>query len=119
RLPTSVLPTGITPFEAFKKVKPDLSVARIFGCFCYVSVPRELRPKGGLKRFVAIFVGYIEDRLGWLTVNLKGKEFFSRDVIFDELRPGRLGVPRAIHPPDSALPAPPPNALPEISDSDL
>ncbi|KAF8149038.1 hypothetical protein B0H34DRAFT_628866, partial [Crassisporium funariophilum] len=91
RLPTSVLPTGITPFEAFRKVKPDLSVARIFSCFCYVSVPPELRPKGGLKRFAAIFVGYVEDQLGWLTVDLKGKEFFSRDVIFDELRPGRLG----------------------------
>lgn len=42
RLLTSTLPAGITPHEAFKKTKPDLSVARIFGCYCYVAVPPEL-----------------------------------------------------------------------------
>lgn len=73
-----------------------MSVARVFGCFCYVAVPPELRPNGGMKRFSAIFVGYSEDRVGWLTVDLKGKEFFSCDVIFDELCPGRLGIPRSV-----------------------
>ena len=40
RLPTSVLPVGVTPFEALKKRKPDLSHLRVWGCQCFVYVLR-------------------------------------------------------------------------------
>ena len=52
RLPTSTLPTNLTPFEVITNGrKPDLSNLRVWGCVCYVAVPDELRPKAGSKRF--------------------------------------------------------------------
>ena len=52
RLPTSTLPTNLTPFEVITNGrKPDLSNLRVWGCVCYVAVPDELRPKAGSKIF--------------------------------------------------------------------
>lgn len=47
RMPTSVLPSGTTPFEAYRHQKPDLSHLRVWGCQCFVAIPPELRTKGG------------------------------------------------------------------------
>lgn len=96
RLPTSTLPAGVTPYEKLKGEKPDYSQAKIFGCYCYVMHPKELRKKGSLHSFKAIFVGYVENHKGWLTVDLLGNEHYSREVEFNELSPGRLGVPRSV-----------------------
>ena len=66
RLPTSTLPSNITPFEVITAgEKPNLSHLRVWGCDCFVAVPDEIRGKAGPKRFRAIFVGYEEHRLGW------------------------------------------------------
>jgi hypothetical protein len=108
RLPTSTLPSGVTPFELIMSGrKPDLSHLRVWGCDCYVAVPDELRGKAGPKRFRAIFVGYEEHRVGWRVRDLSGKYSFSNDVIFNESLSARLGVPRPRLPPfsDAALPA--------------
>ena len=108
RLPTSTLPSGVTPFELIMSGrKPDLSHLRVWGCDCYVAVPDELRGKAGPKRFRAIFVGYEEHRVGWHVRDLSGKYSFSNDVIFNESLSARLGVPRPRLPPSSvaALPA--------------
>ena len=97
RLPTSTLPSNITPFELIKAGdKPDLSHLRVWGCDCYVAVPDEIRGKAGPKRFRAIFVGYEEHRLGWRVRDLSGKYSFSNDVIFNENISARLGVPRSL-----------------------
>ena len=56
-LPTSVLPSGVTPFEAHHHRKPDLSHLRVWGCQCFVLVPPELQTKGGPRQYEAIFVG--------------------------------------------------------------
>jgi hypothetical protein len=55
-----------------------------------------------------IFVGYEEHRVGWRVWDLKGKYFFSNNVIFDENLPARLGVPRTLSyvSPDSKMPPP-------------
>ena len=103
RLPTSTLPSNITPFESLMERKPDLSHLRVWGCDCYVAVPDEIRGKAGPKRFRAIFVGYEEHRLGWRVRDLSGKYSFSNDVVFNENLPARLGVPRPL-PSTSLLP---------------
>ncbi|RDB14617.1 Retrovirus-related Pol polyprotein from transposon TNT 1-94 [Hypsizygus marmoreus] len=101
RLPTSTLPTTITPFEAMTKNKPDLSHLRVWGCQCFVLHPAETRPKGSPKRFEAIFVGYEEDRIGWRVRDLNGKYSFSRDIVFNENVRGRLSHSSAC--PDPSL----------------
>jgi len=94
RLPTKTLAGHITPHEKMMKEKPDLSMLRIFGCQCFVHQPEEIRGKGAARRFEAIFIGYIENRLGWLVCDLNGKFFFSRDVIFNESVPSHLSPHR-------------------------
>ena len=94
RIPTKTLPGHITPHKKMTKEKPDLSMLHIFGCQCFVHQPEEICGKGAARRFEAIFVGYIENRLSWLVCNLNGKFFFSRDVIFNESVPGHLAPPR-------------------------
>ena len=43
RLPTSTLPTNVTPYEVLMGgCKPDLSHLCVWGCDCYVAVPNEL-----------------------------------------------------------------------------
>ena len=64
-------------------------------------MPDELRPKAGYKHFEAIFVGYKEVCIGWRVCDLKGKSFFSRDIIFNEELSGRLGLPRSF--PDACI----------------
>ena len=105
-MPTSTLPTNLTPFEVINGQKPDLSHLRVWGCDCYVAVPDELRAKSGFKRFRAIFVGYEEHRIGWRVRDLHGKYSFSNDVIFNEHYSGRLGVSRPLSP-STADTAPP------------
>jgi len=90
RLPSSVLPANVTPYEGFHRTKPDLSHLRVWGCQCFVAIPPELRTKGGPRRYEAIFVGYEDNRVGWRVRDLKGAYHFSRDVIFNESVPGRL-----------------------------
>ena len=90
RLPTSVLPSGTTPFEAYHGHKPDLSHLRVWGCQCFVLIPPELWTKGGPCRYEAIFVGYDDDRIGWYVRDLKGTYHFSHDIIFNESVPGHL-----------------------------
>jgi hypothetical protein len=41
-LPSSVLPSGLTPFELHHHRKPDLSHLRVWGCQCFVIIPPEL-----------------------------------------------------------------------------
>ena len=105
RLPTSTLPSNVTPFELIINTgKPDLSHLRVWGCDCYVAVPDEIRGKAGPKRFRAIFVGYEEHRLGWRVCDLSGKYSFSNDVVFNENISARLGVPRSLPPAISNTP---------------
>ena len=106
RLPTSTLPSNITPFEVIMDgTKPDLSHLRVWGCDCYVAVPDEIRGKAGPKRFRAIFVGYEEHCLGWRVRNLSGKYSFFNDVIFNENISARLGVPRSLPSSDVHIPS--------------
>jgi hypothetical protein len=102
RAPTVALPSGVTAFEMMNHRKPNLSNLRVWGCQCFVTIPPELRSKGGPRRLEAIFVGYEEDRIGWRVRDLQGKYHFSRDVIFNESVPGHLAPIRKIDKPTSS-----------------
>ncbi|KAF5381322.1 hypothetical protein D9615_008433 [Tricholomella constricta] len=109
RTPTSTLPLNVTPHEAFRSTKPDLSHLRVWGCQCFVAIPPELRTKGGPRRFEAIFVGYTEGREGWRVRDLNGRYHFTRDAIFNESTPGHVVPSRGK---DFPEPVPLPSYLP-------
>jgi hypothetical protein len=120
RLPTSTLPNDTTPYEVMNQSKPDLSHLRVWGCQCFPIIPPEQRTKGGPRRYEAIFVGYEENRIGWRVRDLRGKYFFSRDVIFNESVPGHLSPRRGIPvdfaslPPSSTIPDNDPTTSPSL-----
>ncbi|KNZ77309.1 Copia protein [Termitomyces sp. J132] len=64
-LPTSTLPSLITPYEIMEGTKPDLSHLQVWGCGCYILYPSKIFGKGAGQRFEAIFVSYKEDWIGW------------------------------------------------------
>ena len=96
RLPTSMLPEEMTPYEIMHHSKPDMSHIRVWGCQCFPLIPPELRTKASPRRYEAIFVGYEENRIGWRVQDLHGKYLFSRDIIFNESVPGHLSPHRGI-----------------------
>ena len=98
-VPTSVLPTNMTPFEEMEHTKPDLSHLQVWGCQCFVAIPPELWTKGGPHCFEAIFVGYEENHLSWHVQDLNGKYHFSCDIIFNKLVPGHLSPSSSSSPP--------------------
>ncbi|PPR03071.1 hypothetical protein CVT24_012432 [Panaeolus cyanescens] len=102
RMPSKTTPDGITPFEAFHGRKPDLSHLRVFGCQAFVLIPPELRTMGGPRRFEGVFVGYMDNRVGWIVRDTNGKYRYSRDVVFNELVPGHLAPRRSISFSDSS-----------------
>ena len=62
--PTKVL-QGITPKEAWSKIKPDVSHFRVFGCESWAHIPDEKRKALQPKSVKCIFVGYSEDVKGY------------------------------------------------------
>ncbi|MCO5579260.1 hypothetical protein L7F22_033114 [Adiantum nelumboides] len=82
--PTKIL-KGITPYEAFHKVKPKVHHVRVFGCLAFTHVPDEKRKKLDDKSRKCIFVGYSDVSKAYKLYDpIKKESFISRDVIFDE-----------------------------------
>ncbi|KAJ9534918.1 hypothetical protein QJQ45_029592 [Haematococcus lacustris] len=73
----------LTPWESFFGVKPDLSGLRVFGSAVWVHVPAQKRSKLEAKAVWGVFIGY---QLGSKSyrVLVEGKEYQSKDVVFDE-----------------------------------
>ncbi|KAF8990357.1 hypothetical protein BDZ89DRAFT_924024, partial [Hymenopellis radicata] len=90
RLPTSTLDTDVTPHEAMYEEKPSIAHLQIWGCRVFIQVPAELRVKMGDRMVEGIYVGYEENHKGWPVRDLKGKYWFTDQVVFDELTPGKL-----------------------------
>ena len=89
RSPTAAIP-GMTPYEALKGEKPDVSDLKSFGCDCYVHVPKDERRKLDSKSRKCMFMGYGECVKGFRVYDTqKVKIMHSRDVIFNE-KPGEL-----------------------------
>ncbi|MCO5615015.1 hypothetical protein L7F22_069303 [Adiantum nelumboides] len=76
---------GITPYEAFHKVKPKVHHLRVFGCLAFTHVPDEKRKKLDDKSRKCIFLGYSDVSKAYKLYDpIKKESFISRDVIFDE-----------------------------------
>ncbi|GFH18455.1 reverse transcriptase Ty1/copia-type domain-containing protein [Haematococcus lacustris] len=80
-LPVSDQP--LTPWESFLGVRPDLSGLRVFGSAVWVHVPDQKRSKLEAKAVRGVLIGY---QLGAKSyrVLVEGREYLSKDVIFDE-----------------------------------
>ncbi|CAL2254986.1 unnamed protein product [Prunus armeniaca] len=84
RCPTKALQNK-TPIEAWSNIKPSAKHLKVFGCICYVHIPKEKRHKLEEKSEVGIFLGYSSQSKGYRIYNPKTKKFMiSRDVEFDE-----------------------------------
>ena len=95
---SSTLPNGITPFEALRTSKPDVSHLRTWGVHCFAHVPVELQTKLGHKSVECLFMGYPPSGRGYHVCSLAMNHFFdSGNVIFDENIPyhALLHRPRA------------------------
>tara|TARA_R110002050_G_C8952307_1_gene513488 strand:- start:65 stop:4858 length:4794 start_codon:yes stop_codon:yes gene_type:complete len=84
RVPTSSL-DGMTPYEAFYGVKPDLKYLKPFGCTAYVHIPKALRKKLDSTAVKGIFLGYDEQRAAYKVLSVgDSKVLRSRHVTFNE-----------------------------------
>ena len=82
---TSSLSPNVTPFEALKTTKPDVSHLRTWGVRCFAHVPVELQTKLGHKSVECLFMGYPPGGRGYRVRSLATNHFFdSGNVIFDE-----------------------------------
>ena len=82
--PTKAL-RGITPYEAWNGIKPDVSHFRVFGCAAYVHVPKAERHKLDCKARKCVLLGYGANQKGYRLYDIERmKVIHSRDVVFDE-----------------------------------
>ena len=76
---------GVTPYERFFCVKPDVGHLRVFGCTAFVHVPDTKRKKLDPKAIKGIFVGYPTGSKGYkIYLPDSRKMIRSRDVKFLE-----------------------------------
>ena len=84
RSPTTTL-DGSIPEEIWIGKKLNYSHLKIFGCEAFVHIPKENRTKLDDKSMKCIFLGYVDEDLGYhLWDPIKHKIIRSRDVIFNE-----------------------------------
>lgn len=84
RSPTKAL-EGITPYEAWNNIKPDVSFLRAFGCTAYAHVPKVERHKLDYKSRKCVMLGYSDNRKGYRLYDIERKKVIhSRDVVFNE-----------------------------------
>ena len=106
---SSTLPPDVTPFEALKTTKPDVSHLRTWGVRCFAHIPVELQTKLGHKSVECLFMGYPPGGRGYRVRSLATNHFFdSGNVIFDENIPYHALHEVSSTPVDySSLPFPP------------
>ncbi|KAK8954179.1 hypothetical protein KSP39_PZI002872 [Platanthera zijinensis] len=84
RSPTRSLEEG-TPYEAWRKKKPNVQHLRTFGCVAYKHIPKEGRKKLEMKAEKGIFIGYSQQSKAYRIYNPKTQKLsITRDVIFNE-----------------------------------
>lgn len=84
RTPSSAAP-GITPYEAWFGMKPDVSNLCIFGSLAYVHVQKDKRGPLGSPMEKCIFLGYPTGYKGWRFYNPVTKRIIiSERAVFDE-----------------------------------
>ena len=107
RTPTKFL-HGITPKEAWTKIKPNVTHFRVFGCEARAHISYEKQKALQPKSEKCIFVGYSEDIKGYRLLQPHSYDIIiRRDVKFDEnllaCKPNLAGVPSLACEPDSTI----------------
>ena len=75
----------ITPFEAWRGMKPTVSYLRIFGCIAYSMINSQNRQKLDDKSVKCIFIGYLIESKSYKLFNpMNGRVIISRDVVYNE-----------------------------------
>ncbi|XP_010473967.1 PREDICTED: uncharacterized protein LOC104753406 [Camelina sativa] len=75
----------VSPFEVLNTVKPPIDHLKVFGCVCFVFIPRELRNKLDAKSTKCMFLGYSTTQKGYKCFDpANNRIFVSRDVKFLE-----------------------------------
>ena len=84
RIPTKVL-KDISPYEVLNQNRPSIHHLRVFGCACFVLIPREQRDKLEAKSMKCMFIGYSPTQKGYKCYNPETRRVLvSRDVKFME-----------------------------------
>lgn len=84
RLPTPVL-NNKTPYEMLYEEPPSYEEMKVFGCLSFASNPAVSTDKFSQRGVPCAFIGYPPLKKGFKLLNLlTGKEFISRDVVFNE-----------------------------------
>lgn len=74
-----------TPYEAWFLGKSSVIHLRVFGCICYVHVPKIKRDKLDRKATAAMFIGYIDTAYNYKVFIIETeKVYVSRNVKFNE-----------------------------------
>lgn len=84
-LPTSRIPSHLTPFEALYHRPYDYSQLRVFGCLCYPNLAATAAHKLAPRSTPFVFLCYPQSHRGFRCLDLSsGKLIISRHVIFDK-----------------------------------
>ena len=102
RLPTTVLPNNMTPYERWTHDKPNLSRLKTFGCWAWAVVPLKGCSKLAECAQKCIFVGYEPKGYRLLRANTN-EVFCSRNVYFDEKNLPGSSVDPTTPPPKSTI----------------
>ena len=102
RSPTTAV-KGMTPFEALTGEKPRVDTLRVFGSLAYAHIPKDERQKFDSKARRCIFLGYGTVTKGYRLYDVnRSKVLYSRDVVFDESKPGVEKEPKDNEPREPA-----------------
>ena len=102
RLPTRAL-NGVTPYEAWRGEKPDLSHLKVWGCLAYVHVHRIKRNKLVKRATACVFMGYPPEAKGWKLYDpVSSRYIIARDVTFQESVSGTKALVGGGEPPLSS-----------------
>ena len=85
RLPTAALDGKTTPHTLWKGRKPNLAMAKVFGCMAQVWIPADKRGKFEPHAQWGVFLGIPNHTKGWrFYLPSSGKEVVSRNAFFHE-----------------------------------
>lgn len=87
KLPTRAL-SGVTPYEAWSKVKPDIGHVRFFGCLAHMKITAVHAKKLDDRSKVVINLGKEPRTKAYrLYDHVRKSVYVSRDVIIEEQKP--------------------------------
>lgn len=91
----------ITPYELWKKRKPNLNYIKVWGCRAIVKVPEPKRKKLGERGIESVFLGYAENSKAYRFMVVESNDSYpintvieSRDAIFQENRFNSIPHPK-------------------------